>query len=180
MHPALLAAGSVRDASVAGRPVELPRRVQAPRGTLPCGTPIPGLFGTSHSKWSPTAAPPPLGFGSFHSTCGRIRVVLTALSSEELTLTRVSVPRCRSSSGCPVGCGASFDRVRDCSRVAELHPFSGCLFAGGRPLQRLRVEGQQNLRVLPVSWPRPFVGGPTEGCPSPRRGRITEVLRCRC
>jgi hypothetical protein len=125
----------------------------------------------------PTSALPPFGFRPFHSTRGRIRVVLTALSSEELTLTRVSVPRCRSSSGCPVGCGASFGWVRDCSRLAGLHPFSGCLSAGGRLLQRLRVEGQQIPKVLPASRPKPFIGGPTEGCPSPRRGRITGVLR---
>ena len=128
----------------------------------------------------PTSALPPFGFRPFHSTRGRIRVVLTALSSEELTLTRVSVPRCRSSSGCPVGCGASFGWVRDCSRLAGLHPFSGCLSAGGRLLQRLRVEGQQIPKVLPASRPKPFIGGPTEGCPSPRRGHITGVLRCRC
>jgi len=179
VHPALLAAGSVRDAGVAGRPPELPPSALAPRGGLPCGAPFPGLFGTSrHSvaRWRPRR----LSVTGPSAASRTDSVLLTALFSEEKALTRVSVPRCRSSSGCPGGCGASFDPVRDCSRVSWAPSILRTPFRrrAATPAPSRRRSAERLLFPFPTEAVNR--GSDRRRASFPRGGRSAEALRCRC
>ena len=157
MHPALLADGSVRDAGVAGRPSELPPLAQAPRGTLPCGAPIPGLFGSPIHLRGPASVLWRCSRRPFLGVIGRIRFHPPRFLRGVGLDSRLG-PRCRSSSGKPVGCGASLGPVRDCSRVSWAPSILRTPFcrrsASPAPSRRPSTEPEFFLRHRPKPFPQ--------------------------
>jgi hypothetical protein len=86
------------------------------------------------------------------------------------------VPRCRNSSGEPGGVQRLLC-VRSGIAPGELSSvhISGRLLAGGRRLQRLRVEGQQGLHPSRRFGRSLLVGGPTGGEPPSPEGRFADL-----
>ena len=176
VHPAFLAAGSVRFASEPGRLSELPLWPKHPG--VHCLAARHSLGSSAHwfAQGVPVTDFQPFGFPPFPSSRSQSFHRSPRLSCEKTTSTCVSVPRCLNSSGNPVGCGVSVDRDWNCFQV------SGAPSIFRTPsLQRWatptfacrRLTGPKSFLSL---WPKPLREGSDrklpftpEGDASPKR-----------
>ena len=173
VHPASLAAGSVRDNGCRGSTVGVASFGPSTPGRTALRRTIPWALRHIASREvgdvGPSAFPPP-ALPRHSGTDPFMPAVLTPRSDSGLAPV---VPRCRNSSGEPGGVQRLLC-VRSGIAPGELRSVhvSGRLLAGGRRLQRLRVEGQQGFHPSRRIGRSLLAGGPTGGEPPPPRGTL--------